>query len=147
MLNFLVFCSWPPPPLLDSWICPCPVTFCVRVEACAYHHSNNTAFKLYPWNWQEHMQGRKCMVYSQSCPNTRQTTRCKWVVIIKGSLVGLCVCVCMCVCVYIFLSFDITYRTQIVVVPKEAWVRCEIDLTLFLQISFVLLVWYGLGLG
>ena len=91
------------------------------------------------------MQGRKCMVYSQSCPYTRQTTRCKRVVIIKGSLVG--VCVCVCVCVYIFLSCDITYRTQIIVVTEEAWVRCEIDLTLFLQISFVLLVWYGLGLG
>ena len=49
--------------------------------------------------------------------------------------VCVCVCVCACVCVYIFLSCEITCKTKIRVVT-EAWVRCMIDLTMFLQISF-----------
>ena len=45
----------------------------------------------------------------------------------------------MYVCVYIFLSCEITSETKMIVVT-EAWVRCEIDLLMFLQISFLLSV-------
>ena len=33
------------------------------------------------------------------------------------------------------------------IVVTEAWVRCEIDLTMFLQISFLFSARLGLGLG
>ena len=38
-----------------------------------------------------------------------------------------------------------TSKTKMIVVT-EAWVHCEIDITVFLQISFLFLVWLGLGL-
>ena len=50
----------------------------------------------------------------------------------------------MCVCV--FLSCEITSKTKMIVVT-EAWVLCEIDLTVFLQMWFLFSVWLGLGLG
>ena len=36
----------------------------------------------------------------------------------------------VCVCVYIFLSCEITSKTKMIAVT-EAWVHCEIDLTVF----------------
>ena len=39
-------------------------------------------------------------------------------------------------CVLVFLSCEITSNTKMIMV-KEAKVRCEIDLSMFLQISFL----------
>ena len=52
----------------------------------------------------------------------------------------MCVCVCfMCLCVYVFLSCKIASKTKMIVVI-EALVLHEVDLTMILQISFLVLV-------
>ena len=43
---------------------------------------------------------------------------------------------CMCVYMYVFLSCEITSKTEMIVFT-EAWVYCEIDLTMFIQMSFL----------
>ena len=45
----------------------------------------------------------------------------------------------VCVCVLVFLSCEITSITKLIVVT-EAWLLCEIDLTMFLHISSLFLV-------
>ena len=45
----------------------------------------------------------------------------------------------MCVYVFVFLKCEITSKAKMIVVT-EAWVICEIDLTMLLQISLLLLV-------
>ena len=48
----------------------------------------------------------------------------------------MCVCVCVCASInFVFLCCEIT--TQVIVVTTETWVHCEIDLTMILQISFL----------
>ena len=51
-------------------------------------------------------------------------------------------CVCLyCVSVYVFLVCEITPKTKTkMIVVTEAWVRYEIELTIILQISFLLSV-------
>ena len=48
-------------------------------------------------------------------------------------------------CVLVILSCENTSNTKIIVVT-EAWVLCEIDLTVGLQLSFLFSVSLGLGL-
>ena len=47
-------------------------------------------------------------------------------------------------CVYTY--FWIVGSPKMIVII-EAWVLCEKDLTMFCQISFLFLVWLGLGIG
>ena len=58
--------------------------------------------------------------------------------------VCVCVRVCVIVCVYVFMSYEITYKTKMIVFT-EASLRCEIDLTMLLQISFLFSVSLGLA--
>ena len=51
----------------------------------------------------------------------------------------LCMYVCMCMGALVFLSCEITSKTKMIVIT-EVWVLCEIDITMFLQISFLFLV-------
>ena len=53
------------------------------------------------------------------------------------------VCMYVYVCVLVFLSCENTSNTIIImIVVTEAWVRCEIDLTMFFQIAFKYLSFY-----
>ena len=64
---------------------------------------------------------------------------------ISRARVCVCMCVCVCLpvclsdCVLVFLICEITSKTEMIVVT-ESWVHCEIDLTVFLQMSFLILV-------